>query len=194
MGTDHDKVGVPFGRFLQEFVIDPARPRRGALALGRQIDADENRVERLLARFACSTSKSTGTYSMKVAGMTGWTLTSLTSPPPAFASSTACVSPFGVGAGSARSTARTMRLYMTILPRRRRRRSDPSRRLKVRRSLLSGKSGEANSLRPGRAASRAGRPVAAPGGRIVIVPSPMDRYKAAKFRAEIGIANERRVR
>ena len=30
--------------------------------------------------------------------------------------------------------------------------------------------------------------------RIVIVPSPMGRYKAAKFHAETGIANERRVR
>ena len=48
MRTDNDKVGVPFGRFLQELVIDSARPRRGALAFGRQIDAGENRVERLL--------------------------------------------------------------------------------------------------------------------------------------------------
>jgi hypothetical protein len=67
-----------------------------------------------LDRFACSTSKSTGTYSMNVAGMIGWTLTSLNSPPPVFASSTACVNPFGIGVGSNRSIARTIRLYMAI--------------------------------------------------------------------------------
>jgi hypothetical protein len=33
-----------------------------------------------------------------------------------------------------------------------------------------------------------------PLARIVIVPSLMDRYKAAKLHTEIGIANERRVR
>jgi hypothetical protein len=31
-------------------------------------------------------------------------------------------------------------------------------------------------------------------GTIVIVPLPTGRYKAAKFHAETGIANERRVR
>src|SRR5271166_1548479 len=57
-----------------------------------------------------------GRYSMNVAGTTGWTLTSLKSPPPIFASSRAWASPLGAEDGSARSTARIMRLYMRRNP------------------------------------------------------------------------------
>ena len=56
---------------------------------------DAETMHRIFARFSCSSSKSTGTYSMNVAGMTGWTLTSLSSAPPALASSSACGSPLG---------------------------------------------------------------------------------------------------
>ena len=47
MGAHDDEVGVPFGGFLQELVIDSASAGRGAFALRRQIDAGENRVERV---------------------------------------------------------------------------------------------------------------------------------------------------
>ena len=42
------RVGAPFGRLLQELVIDPARPRHRAFPLGRQIDGGDNGVERFL--------------------------------------------------------------------------------------------------------------------------------------------------
>ena len=117
MRADDDEVGAPLGGLLQEFVIDAARPRRGALALGRQIDAGENGVELRLGplllllveigRHIFHEGRRNDRLDIDQPAARRRPLSPVRAPAGV---------PSGPTSDSARSTARTMRLYMTTLP------------------------------------------------------------------------------
>ena len=115
MRADDDEIGAPLRRLLQQFVIDRRPPAPPRSSLRRQIDPGENRVELVLRpllllfveirRHIFHERRRNDRLDVDQ---------------PQFAAARLgeferLRSPFGAEAGSARSTARTIRLYMASL-------------------------------------------------------------------------------